>query len=65
MPSEWGALNNENSFIQLTSIPDCDSSTYPGCVSTAETVSPWKHTGDPEIVDRSSGYEWKNPKIGA
>lgn len=34
-------------------------------MTTAETVSPWKHTGDPEIVDRSAGYVWKNPKIGA
>lgn len=52
----------EDALVQVSSIPDCNSSSYPGCVPNAETASPWKHRGDPEIVDRSAGFVWHNPE---
>ena len=48
----------EDALVQINSIPDCNSSSYPGCVPNAETSSPWKNRGDPEIVDKSAGYVW-------
>jgi len=42
-------------LVLTGSIPACN--TDKGCAT--ETASPWKHAGDPEIVDYSSGYEWR------
>ena len=48
-------------LVETESIPACN--TDKGC--SLETSSPWKMSGDPEIVDYSSGYEWrKSTKLG-
>lgn len=52
---KFGVWVLPQNLVETESIPACN--TDKGC--SLETASPWKMGGDPEIVDYSSGYEWR------